>query len=135
MAPGHWIILTLIVAWAVVMLGGMWQANQKELQRHRERLAMIEKGIPLPPDAATPAPMQALMGSSSAETQAEKDRRMLDFIRFLGILTIGGGVAIFFLLVVLGQWEGAVGVGGMMVILGTALIVTTMRALYVRGDN
>ena len=60
---------------------------------------------------------------------------MLDFIRFLGILTIGGGVAIFFLLVVLGQWEGAVGVGGMMVILGTALIVTTMRALYVRGDN
>jgi len=35
MQPGHWIILTLIVAWAIVMLGGMWQANQKELMKHR----------------------------------------------------------------------------------------------------
>ena len=50
MQPGHWIVITLIIAWAAVVLGAMWQANQKAWLRHRERLAMIEKGIPLPPE-------------------------------------------------------------------------------------
>jgi hypothetical protein len=136
MEPGHWIIITLIVAWAAAMIAGSWQANQKELMTHRERLAMIEKGLPVP-EAPTraPAPLQALMGTSRVTDPGEKERRMLSFIRFLGIMTIGGGVGIFFLLVVLDQWEGAVAIGGFMVILGIALIVTSIRALYVRNDR
>ena len=136
MEPGHWIIITLIVAWAAAMIAGAWQANQKELMKHRERLALIEKGLPVPEEPVAPAaPLQALMGTSHVSDPAEKERRMLDFIRFLGILSIGGGVGIFFLLTVLGEWQGAVGIGGLMVIVGVALIVTSIRALYARSDR
>lgn len=137
LSPTHIIVITVILAWTAVMIAGSWQANQKELMKHRERLAMIDKGVPMPeaPTVLPAAPMQALMGTTSADTQAEKERQMLDFIRFLGILTIGAGIAIWFLLVVLDQWNGAVGIGGMMVILGVALIATTMRALRIRRDG
>ncbi|HTM04659.1 MAG TPA: hypothetical protein VL173_14210 [Vicinamibacterales bacterium] len=136
MEPGHWIIITLIVAWAAAMIAGAWQSNQKELMKHRERLAMIEKGLPAPEEpVALAAPLQALMGTSRVSDPAEKERRMLDFIRFLGILSIGGGVGIFFLLTVLGEWHGAVGIGGLMVIVGVALIVTSIRALYARNGR
>ena len=136
MEPGHWIIITLIVAWAAAMIAGAWQANQKELMKHRERLALIEKGLPVPEEPVAPAaPLQALMGTSRVSDPAEMERRMLDFIRFLGILSIGGGAGIFFLLTVLGEWQGAVGIGGLMVIVGVALIVTSIRALYARSDR
>jgi hypothetical protein len=50
-------------------------------------------------------------------------------------MTIGAGIGIWFLLVVLDQWKGAVAVGGMMVIIGVALILTTMRALRIRRQD
>jgi hypothetical protein len=138
MEPGHWIIITLIVAWALVMLGGMWQANQKELQKHRERLAMIEKGLPLaaePLDASAGSRLQSLMGVGRHESPEERERKGLEAVRFLGMLTIGVGVGLFFLLIVLDEWKGAVAIGGLLVIVGTTLILTTMRALRVRMSN
>lgn len=132
MEPGHWIIVTLIIAWAIVMLGGMWQANQKELQKHRERLAMIEKGLPLPPEPAAGSPMQSLMGVGRNESPEERERKGLEAVRFVGMVTIGVGVGFFFLLVVLDEWKGAVAVGGLLEIVGATLILATMRALRVR---
>ncbi len=138
MEPGHWIIITLIIAWAVAMVAGAWQANQKELMRHRERLAMIERGLPLPPEREPAAsPMRSLIGVRSDEDPEERERKGLEAVRFIGMMTIGVGVGLFFLLLVLDQWQGAVGIGGLMLILGVTLILTTMRALRVRrlGDK
>jgi hypothetical protein len=136
MDPGNWIIITLIVAWAVVMVAGAWQANQKELMKHRERLAMIEKGLPPFPDPApTASPLEKLIGIKRDEDPESRERKGLEAIRFLGMMTIGIGVGIFFLLVVLDQWQGAVAIGGLLLIVGTTLILTTMRALRIRGDE
>jgi hypothetical protein len=132
MEPGHWIILTLIVAWAVVMVAGVWQANQKELMKHRERLAMIERGLPLPTDPVPAAsPVQNLLGIKHEDPE-ERERKGLEAVRFIGMMTIGIGVGLFFLLMVLDQWQGAVSIGGLMLILGVTLILTTMRAMRVR---
>jgi hypothetical protein len=133
MEPGHWIVVTLIVAWAVAMVAGAWQANQQELMKHRERLALIEKGLPLPAEPEPAAsPIQNLMGVRRDEDPDKRERKSLEAVRFIGVMTIGVGAGLFFLLVVLDQWQGAVGVGGLMVIVGVTLILTTMRALRVR---
>jgi len=133
MEPGHWIVITLIVAWGVAMVAGAWQANQKDMMKHRERLALIEKGLPLPPEPEPgPNPLQTLIGARRDEDPEERERKGLEAVRFLGIMTMGVGVGVFFLLVVLDQWTGAVGVGGLMLIVGASLILTTMRALRVR---
>lgn len=130
MQPGHWIVITLIVAWAAVVLGAMWQANQKALQRHRERMAMIEKGLPLPAAPAPPSPWRVLRGPGDTDSRGE-ERRLLEFIRFVGMMTVAAGIGLYFLLTILGEWNAAVGFGGMAVLIGIALTLTTVRALRV----
>lgn len=128
MDAGHWIVITLIAAWAAVVLGAMWQANQKALLRHRERLALIEKGLPLPSEPPLMSPWRALQGSATTD-EREVERRMVGFIRFVGILTVAAGIGLYFLLTIIGEWRAGVGFGGMTVIVGSALILTTVRAL------
>ena len=130
MQPAHWIVIALIAAWAGVVLAGMWQANQRALHRHRERLAMIEKGLPLPSESPVTSPWRALQGAAGPGDQAV-ERRMLDFIRFVGVLTVAAGIGLFLLLNVMDEWRAAVGFGGLTVIFGIALILTTTRALMV----
>jgi hypothetical protein len=128
MEPGYWIVITLIVAWAAVVLGAMWQANQRALLRHRERLAMIEKGLPLPSEPPSMSPWRALYGSATTDERAD-EQRMLGFIRFIGILTVAAGIGLYFLLTIASEWRAGVGFGGMTVIVGSALILMTVRAL------
>jgi hypothetical protein len=130
MQPGHWIVITLIIAWAAVVLGAMWQANQRALLRHRERLLMIERGLQLPMEPTSVSPWRVLRGPTNTNGSAE-ERRLLQFIRFVGILTVAAGVGLYFLLTILSQWEAGVGFGGMAVIVGIALILMTVRALRV----
>jgi len=132
MEPGHWILVTLIIAWAVVMLGAMWYANQRAVQRHRERLSMIDKGLPLPPDPSLVSPWRIIRGDTTTDNSGQRERRLLDFIRFIGILMVAAGVGVYFLLTIVGQWEAGVGLGGMMIIVGGALILTIARALLAR---
>ena len=128
MEASYWIVIALIVAWAAVVLGAMRQANQRALLRHRERLAMIEKGLPLPPDPPAMTPWRALQGSAPTDEGAE-ERRLLGLIRFIGILTVAAGIGLYFLLTIIGEWRAGVGFGGMAVIVGGALILVTVRAL------
>lgn len=130
MQPAHWIVITVIVAWAAVVLGAMWRANQRALYRHRERLAMIEKGLPLPPEPPIVSPWSALQGTASASDHAVA-RRMLDFIRFIGVLTIAAGVGLYLLLTIMDEWRAGVGFGGLATLVGIGLILTTTRALTV----
>jgi|SRR5688572_26361390 hypothetical protein len=128
MEASYWIVIALIVAWVAVVLGAMRQANQRALMRHRERLAMIEKGLPLPSDPPTMSPWRAIQGSAPTDEGAE-ERRMLGFIRFIGILTVAAGIGLYFLLTMIGEWRAGIGFGGMTVIVGSALILVTVRAM------
>jgi hypothetical protein len=127
MEASYWIVLALIAAWTAVVLGAMWQANQRALLRHRERLAMIEKGLPLPPLTTTMSAWRALQGSATTDERAD-EQRMLGLIRFIGILTVAAGIGLYFLLLMIGEWDAGVGFGGMAVMVGGALILVAVRA-------
>jgi hypothetical protein len=127
MEASYWIVIALIVAWTAVVLGAMWQANQRALLRHRERLAMIEKGLPLPPETPTMSPWRALHGSATTDERAD-EQRMLGLIRFIGTLTAAAGIGLYFLLLMIGEWDAGVGFGGMAVMIGGALILVAVRA-------
>lgn len=128
----HWVFIVVIAAWSLIMFFGMWQAHQKEAMRHRERLAMIEKGLPLPPEPSTVSPLQAISGATLTGDPVERERRLLEFVRFIGILTVAAGVGLYLLLTIMDQWRAGVGIGGLMVMLGCGFILTTLRALRVR---
>jgi hypothetical protein len=132
MEPGHWILITLIIAWAAVMLGATWHASQRALHRHRERLSMIEKGLPLPPEQSALSPWGIIRGETAADNSIQRERRLLSFIRFVGIMTLAAGAGVYLLLTIMSQWEAGVAIGGLMVIVGSALILTVVRALSVR---
>jgi hypothetical protein len=127
MEASYWIVIALIVAWTAVVLAAMWRANQRALLRHRERLAMIEKGLPLPPETPTMSPWRALQGSATTDERAD-EQRMLGLIRFIGILTVAAGIGLYFLLLMIGEWDAGVGFGGMAVMVGSALILVAVRA-------
>ena len=46
-------------------------------------------------------------------------------------LVVSGGIGLYFLLTILGQWGAGVGLGGMAVLVGLGLVLTTVRALRV----
>jgi len=50
---------------------------------------------------------------------------MVGFIRFIGILTVAAGIGLYLLLTIIGEWRAGVECGGMTVIVGSALILTT----------
>lgn len=109
---------------ALVIIGGfvlLWQTVQRGFKqaefRHRERMAMIERGL-TPPDPVLGDPaLQRGHGS-----------RMT-----LGILMGGFGLALFMLIGFAGAAPGAAfGVGGAFVMLGLALVVS---AVYTRRDR
>jgi hypothetical protein len=133
--PGHWLIIVFIAGWTAVMLSGMWQSHHREVLRHRERLAMIDRGIPLPPEPPPATPLYTLSGASTTEDPKERERRILRFMRFIGVLTVAAGVGIYLLLTIMSLWVPGVGLGGLMLIVGGGLMLTTSRALRLIGRS
>lgn len=104
-------LATLIGGVVVIIAGLHYRTRMREL-RHQERLAMIEKGL-LPPPEFEPAPV------ASAPMQRS---------RSLGIIVVGLGFALMFLIGIAGgALDSGIGVGGAVVILGAAFIV---RSIY-----
>lgn len=104
---------TLIAGVVVIVAGLRYRAQMREL-RHRERLAMIERGI-VPPSDFDP---------HAAYSRGLK-QRSLSF----GIIVVGLGFALMFLIGIAGgALESGVGVGGAVAILGIAFIVRSIYA-------
>jgi hypothetical protein len=107
-----------------IVFMGLRQRSQQLEMRHRERMAMIERGqIPLAePSGAAPS-FQRL------DAVAARSSRSLS----LGIIVVGLGLAIMTIIgVAADAAEVGVGVGGAVAILGGAFIV---RSLVVSGSN
>jgi len=92
---------------------------------------MIEKGLPLPPEVPPATPLYTLSGASAATDPAEQDRRILRFMRFVGLLTLAAGAGVCLLRTIMSLWLPGVGLGGLMLILGIGLILVTSRALRI----
>jgi hypothetical protein len=105
-------LAALIAGVVVIVVGLNYRARMREL-RHKERLAMIEKGLVPPPEFAAAPPGSAPSSRS----------------RSLGIIIVGLGFALMFLIGIAGgALDVGIGVGGAVAILGAAFIV---RSVYV----
>jgi Domain of unknown function (DUF6249) len=107
------IAITLIGGVAIV-LAGMYQRIRTLEMAHRERLAMIERGLVPPPERDPEAFEQSLRSRRVGASRATA----------AGIVTIALGVALALLIsVTAGQPNVGVGVGGAIAILGLAFVI------------
>jgi hypothetical protein len=93
---------------------------------HRERLAMIERGL-TPPSPVHPE----MRGDSPRQVGSARSRRSMS----LGILTIGLGLGLGVMIGFAGGApDAAVGIGGAIVLVGGALVVNAVVAGRVGSD-
>lgn len=115
-------VLAMFAGVLIVFLGLRQRSLQLEM-RHRERMAMIERGqIPLEEKTAV------ALGQRAGSRSAAASSRSLSF----GIIAVGLGVALMTIIGIAGDSaEVGVGVGGAVAVIGAAFIV---RSLVVRPD-
>lgn len=111
------VFVLVVFSGVFIVVMGLRQRSQQLEMQHRERMAMIERGI-------VPAPETVATGGHRA-TGAGASRSLS-----LGIVIVAVGLGLMTLIgVAFGEAEAGVGVGGAIAILGAAFIV---RALVVR---
>ena len=120
------IILTVFVLFVVagVTLLLMAMNNRRYMRElaHRERMAMIERGL-VPSPETDPAQFEAATGLATTSTAAAAPKRGERF-RTLGVAMIGLGLGLAFLIGLTGgEAEIGLGVGGAWVALGAASLL------------
>lgn len=106
----------------LIALLAMWQQTKLQEMRHRERLAMIERGL-MPPPERDPAAFHAIDRSYDPPAR---------FVSF-GIAVVAVGLGVMLIIAFAGGAPGpAVGVGGAITLLGVAFIV---NGLLQRGHR
>jgi hypothetical protein len=120
------IAFTMIVAATVVFIMSALQRGKLREMAHRERLAMIERGVAPPPEV-DPGRFERAMGQpmwdEEVAARAARYRRM-------GVILMGLGVGLWFLITFAGDApEGGFGVGGAIVVLGAALYINSQLEL------
>ena len=111
----------LIVAGLVVMWMGLQSRRQQLEMQHRERLAMIERGL-VPPPELDPEGFERHMTKSTVRDTASSARW-----RGAGIMMIGLGIALVFLLTFAAGEAGiGIGIGGAFVVLGAAFVINAL---------
>jgi hypothetical protein len=117
------IVFSVIASCGVlVILVSLWLRARLLEMAHRERLAMIERGL-------APSELPPLNYQNAQVRRSARSSRLLS----AGIVIVGFGLAIAFLIGFASrEAEIAVGVGGAIVVLGVSLIVT---AIVVRGGS
>lgn len=105
----------ILLSGVVIVIAGMvFKARTLDLE-HRERLAMIERGL-------TPPPESSPTGSVTKPVPAATNRA-----RSFGIIVIGIGFAFMCLIGIAAEApQAAIGIGGAIVILGSAFIVRSL---------
>ena len=117
-----WVAIAAITGWALITLYRMHVAGRAREHAHRERLAMIEKGL-VPPPESDPGQFERLMAFNPGhgmETRADHSRRVGIL---LVALSIGFAVMMYFLNEDIGR---GVGVGAVLFTIGVAFLVNAM---------
>ena len=126
------LVLTLVPVLMMVGffgLAALWLSRRSRLHElaHRERLAMIERGL-VPPVELQGAVLDFPAGQTPGSGMASVSKAAGRF-RSAGVLLVGLGVALAILLAFAAEQPGiGVGVGGGLVALGAAMIVNAAFA-------
>lgn len=112
-------VIAMFLGVFIVFLGLRQRSQQLEM-RHRERMAMIERGqIPLSEPSGGPIGRRVPQARSSRSLS-------------VGIITVGLGLALMTIISIAAESpEVGVGVGGAVAVLGSAFII---RSLVARSD-
>jgi hypothetical protein len=120
-------ILPLIAVFGVLVLGAylIWRRGKLAEMTHRERLAMIERGLAPPPEISDrEKTMTALSSPDSNGTRVEPLDSRTHRFRSVGVTLIGIGVALMLIIGVAADApESGIGVGGAFAALGAAMVV------------
>lgn len=111
--------LTLLIGGFLIVGFGMQQRTKAMELAHRERLAMIERGL-VPSPETDPERFEALTtGSAGGQTPPAQSRSLS-----AGIITIGLGLGVMLLIGVAAESpEVGLGLGGAIAVLGLAFVV------------
>jgi hypothetical protein len=116
-----------ILAWAAIMISRVHTRSRQREFAHRERMAMIERGLVPPPDK-DPEAFERLMRWQNDPERRGRHRRAE--LRFAGVLMlcIGTGLG---LLISLASDDGdtnrvAIGVGGLVGMIGIAFLINSV---------
>ena len=113
-------MVLIIIAGVSLMIAAMTNRRKIREMEHRERLAMIDRGL-MPSPESNPAGFDAAAGLAEAPTEVP-DRR--NRYRTAGVLLIGFGVGLMFLIGVASNApETGVGIGGAWISLGAASLL------------
>lgn len=108
-------VLALVAGGVVIMVLAMFNRRHQREMEHRERLAMIERGL-VPAPERDPAGFEAAAGLGS--------RGAGDRYRSAGVAMIGLGLALMMLIGFAAEnGTMAVGIGGAWIMLGAALVI------------
>ena len=135
LSGGQVIFLFLVLVWLVLILTGLLIGMRKREHAHRERLAVIEKGLAPSPEMYpnkydAPPWAQAPQGAVRFDLHASRPRLVA---RKLGLLIICTATGIAWLLAVLGEAKIAVAVGGLIGMMGVGFIIMSFN-LAVSSD-
>ena len=104
-----------IAAWASVVIYRMRVAARMREQVHRERMAMIERGLQPPAESSMPL----VVDERGYTDPAARNRRT-------GIILIAVGVGLAVMLSVIGTGTRAMGASAFLIILGLAFLLIAM---------
>jgi len=109
-------VVVTIVAGVVLMVAAMNNRRKMREMEHRERLAMIERGV-VPSPERNPAAFEAAIDSVKVDDRSQR-------YRTAGVLLIGFGLGLIFVVgVAAGVPNVGLGIGGAWISLGAASLV------------
>lgn len=118
------VFVTTIVAGVFLILMAMRQRSQQLEMLHRERMAMIERGLN-PAQAAIEAPSWRGRGSAPASRSLS-----------LGIVVVALGLSLMTIISIAGDSpETGVGVGGAIAIIGAAFIINSQVSRHAPASS
>ena len=112
------IFCLVICAGVLLMIAAMWTRRRMREMTHRERLAMIDRGM-IPSPNADPIRLDAVGRSARLDDETRGDR-----FRTAGVLMIGLGLGLTVLITfTAGRFDIGIGVGGAWTVLGGASLL------------
>jgi hypothetical protein len=121
--------LPVLVLVGLFLLAAFWISARARMREwaHRERIAMIEKGLVPPAELYTGGAARSALETTIASDPSARPSRAATRSRSAGVLFIGLGVALALIIgVTAGKADVGLGLGGAIVALGAAMIVNAM---------
>jgi hypothetical protein len=121
-----WIVpVAAIAGWAFITLFRLYLVGRTREHAHRERMAMIERGVTPPAEAA----------AAAIDWRGGPSPNPVSRHRRAGIILIGVGVGLAVMLSVIGTGARSMGASAFLIVLGLAFLIVAMVETRSRHDQ